>query len=72
MEDINYFDVVADEDFAEVKHLQHGDGTVVRDGVALEHILGGSHLPGQPPLAEGGIDAQHVREVPWLAAAAAC
>ena len=46
-----------------VVYLQHALSTVVRDAVTLQHVLDSAHLPGQPPLLEGGVDAEHVREV---------
>lgn len=66
-----YLDVVCYEDLAQVEDLQHGGGVVVADAVALQHVLGGGHLPGQPALAEGGVERQDVREVAGLTAAAA-
>ena len=44
-------------------YLQHALSAVVRDAVALQHVLDGAHLPGQPSLLEGGVDAEHVGEV---------
>lgn len=66
----SYLDIICDEDLAEVKHLQHGGCVVVTDAVALQHVLGGGHLPRQPALPEGGVERQHVGQVTWLAAAA--
>lgn len=51
-----YLDIIRDEDLTEVEHLQHGGCIVVADAVALQHILGGGHLPGQPALSEGSVE----------------
>ena len=56
-------DVVEDEDLPEVPHLQHALRAVVADAVALQHVLYRAHLPGQPPLPEGRVDTEHVRQV---------
>lgn len=65
-----YLDVVRDEDLTKVKHLQHGGCIVVADTVALQHIFGSSHLPGQPALSKGSIEWQHVGQMTWFTAAA--
>ena len=52
-------------------YLQHALRAVIRDAVALQHVLHSAHLPGQPPLLEGGVDAEHVREVAGVTAATA-
>ncbi len=65
-----HLDVVVDEDLPEIEDLEDGLGRVVGDGVSLEDVLDGGHLPGEPPLAEGGVDAEHARRVAGLAAAA--
>ena len=38
-------DVVGDEDAPQVEDVQHAGRVVVRDAVALDHVLGGHHLP---------------------------
>lgn len=50
-----YLDVISNESFPQLKHLQHGGSTVVRDAVSLQNIFGHDHLPGQPALAEGSV-----------------
>ena len=67
-----HLDVVDDERLAELEDLQHGSGGVVGDGVALQHVLGHHHLPGQPALVEGRVQRQEVRQVARLAAAETC
>lgn len=66
-----YLQVVGDEQLPQVVHLQHGGGVVLADAVALQQVLGGHHLPGQPAQVEGSVAGQHVRQVARLAAAAA-
>lgn len=65
-----HLQVVGDEQLPEVVHLKHGGGVVLTDAVALQQVLGGHHLPGQPAQVEGRVARQHVREVSRLAAAA--
>lgn len=66
-----YLDIVGDQNLAQVKHLQHGGSIVVADAVAFQDILGSSDLPGEPALAKGCVEGQHVGQVAWLTAAAA-
>lgn len=65
-----HLQVVGNEQFPEVVHLQHGGGVVLADAVALQQVLGGHHLPGQPAQVEGCVARQHVWQVARLAAAA--
>lgn len=44
---------------------------VLRDGVAMESVTGGHHLPGQQAGAEGFVARQHKGDVPWLSTTAA-
>ena len=67
-----YLDVVCDEHFAQVEDGQHGGGAVVRDAVALEHVLGDHDLPGQPVLVERGVQRQEVRQVAGLETTETC
>lgn len=66
-----HLDVVGDEDLAVLEHLQRGTGQVVRDGVALDDVLGGHHLPGQPSGGEHGVGAEQTWQVAGIATAAA-
>jgi hypothetical protein len=66
-----YLDVVADEDPAEVEHLQHGGRIVVRDAVAFQDVLRARDLPGEPAQVKGRVAGQQVGQVAGLAAAAA-
>ena len=68
-EDEPYLDVIGDESLPQLKHLQHGGSGVVGDGVALQHVLGHHHLPGQPALVERRVQRQEVRQVTRLTAA---
>lgn len=65
-----YLQVIGDEQLSEVVDLQHGSSIVLTDAVALQQVLGGHHLPGQPAQVEGSIAGQYVGQMPWLAAAA--
>ena len=56
-------DVVEDQDLPPVPGVEHGLGAVVGDAVALQHVLDGAHLPGQPPLTKCSIDTQHVGQM---------
>lgn len=64
-------DIVGGQDASQIKHLQHGGGTVISDAVALKHIFCDKHLPGQPALSKSSIKGQNVRQVAWLTATAA-
>lgn len=65
-----HLQVVGDEQLPQVVHLQHGGSVVLTDAVALQQVLGGHHLPGQPAQVESSVARQHVGQVAGLAAAA--
>lgn len=65
-----YLQVVRDEQLAQVIHLEHGGCVVLTDAVALQQVLGGGDLPGQPAQVEGCIAGEHVGQVAGLTAAA--
>lgn len=50
-----HLQVVGDEQLSQVIYLQHGCGIVLTDAVALQQVLGGHHLPGQPAQVESSI-----------------
>lgn len=50
-----HLQVVGDEQLSQVIHLQHGGGIVLTDAVALQQVLGGHHLPGQPAQVESSV-----------------
>ncbi len=56
-------DIIVDEDFSEVKHLEDGLGRVVGDGVAFQDVFDGAHFPCQSALPKCGVHAQHMRQM---------
>lgn len=66
-----YLNIVGDKYLSQVKHLEHGCGRVVRDGVPFEDVLGGSDFPSQPPLVERSVATQKMWQPTRLTAAAA-
>lgn len=50
-----HLQVVGDEQLSQVIHLQHGCSIVLTDAVALQQVLGGHHLPGQPAQVESSV-----------------
>ena len=61
--------IVGDEQFAQVVHLQHDGSIVLADAVALQQVLGGGDLPGQPSQVKGRVAGQNVGQVARLTAA---
>lgn len=64
-----YLDVVGGKHSAEVKDLEHGGSTVVRDAVALQNVLSDHHFPSQPALAKCSVKGKHVRNMARLTTA---
>lgn len=57
----NTLDIVSNQYFAKLEHLQHRARRVVGDRVTLEHIFRARDFPGKPTLAEGCIHAKYIR-----------
>lgn len=63
-------DVVSNQHFTKLEHLQHRTRRIVGDRVSLEDIFGARDFPGEPALTEGRVHAKYVRQVTHFAAAA--
>lgn len=62
-EELLYLDVISDENFSKVEHLEHRRGVVVRYAVALENVLGRRHFPGEPASAKCRVHRQKTGNV---------
>lgn len=60
-------DIIRDERLAQIVGRQNSGGRILRDRIALQHVIGLGNLPRQPPLVEGGIQREHSTQMPRLA-----
>jgi len=57
----NTLNVVSNQYFAKLEHLQHRARRIVGDRVTFEHVFGARDFPGEPALAEGRVHAKYIR-----------
>lgn len=63
-------DIVSNQYFAKLEHLQHRACRVVGDRVTFKHIFGARNFPSEPALAEGRVYAKYIRQMTHFTAAA--